>query len=141
MEQPSSPVNTGNIFKVTLGVSNYYVPPALGFKTYTSSFRVDFEIISGQAQLLGGDGETLQGKRYDISGSSGTMGIATMYVKVEDGYTGDVIVDAKIEGCGNYQWDNAANAYKGDDRWCHETVIMTDENGVLEQINIIIDPE
>jgi hypothetical protein len=92
LESPAGPVAAGDTCRVTIGVRNEQGDG------WAQGFAVVFEVASGNATLMGGDGSTsaaAPGNRYDFSGASGSVSII-----VRPNASGTITIDAFIPACG-----------------------------------------
>ena len=65
---------------------------------WAQGFAVVFEVVSGNATLMGGDGATslaAPGNRYDFSGAAGSASIV-----VRPNASGAIVIDAFSPACG-----------------------------------------
>ena len=94
--------SVGDTVRVSVSVRNEYG------KTDTSGgfavvFRIDEALSTGEAEILGGDGEDAaepSSNRFDISAASEDNGIASVTLRLTQ--IGSVIVRVGMPGCGTY---------------------------------------
>jgi hypothetical protein len=98
VDAPSGSVAVGSTTHVTVSVHSVTGDPA-----YAPGFGVVFEVVSGNAVLLGGDGTAngeAAGNRYDFSMEAAAGAKANIVVLVTG--SGPITIGAKIPECGAY---------------------------------------
>jgi hypothetical protein len=98
LDAPTGSVAVGSTTHVTVSVHSVSGDPA-----FAPGFGVVFEVVSGNAVLLGGDGTAngeAEGNRYDFSMEAASGAKANVVVLVTG--SGPVTIGAKIPECGAY---------------------------------------
>jgi len=94
VDVPPGPVSEGSTCHVSVVVDNEY-------GSVSSGFGVVFEIdpsSTGEATLLGGDGDSVSGGRYDVSCELSLGATSTIVIRVD--VAGTIVINAGLPQCG-----------------------------------------
>jgi len=94
VDVPSGPVAEGSTCHVSVVVDNEYGNVSPGFGVV---FEID-PSSTGVATLLGGDGDSVSGGRYDVSSDRLSGATSTIVIRID--LAGTIVVNASLPKCG-----------------------------------------
>jgi hypothetical protein len=118
VDAPAESVANGSTTHVTVSVGSQG-----GYEPYSPGLGVVFQVVSGDAVLLGGDGTdyyTEGTNRYDISMEAAGGALANIVVLISPENVDPVTVTASIPGCGTYpygRWSYGVDAVEVEIQW------------------------